>query len=160
MKKLLLVLVAVLGLSFAANAQNIGGRFGGVGTSKNGANVGYNAELSYQHYLSGPNRLEFDLGFSRNNDNYINFAIGYHWLFPIAGDFSWFIGPAVNLGYCNNDGIGLAAGAQGGAEWNPKNAPIQLAVDFRPVYEFILPEHCYYNGFGYGVAFSVRYRIH
>jgi hypothetical protein len=54
----------------------------------------------------------------------------------------------------------LAAGAQGGAEWNPKNAPIQLAVDFRPVYEFVLPENCAYNGFGYGVAFSVRYRIH
>ena len=40
MKKLLLVLVAVLGLSFAANAQNIGGRFGG--------GKGYGAELSYQ----------------------------------------------------------------------------------------------------------------
>lgn len=157
MKKLLLVLVAVLGLSFAANAQNIGGRFGGVGTAHA---AGFGAELSYQHYVANANRLELDLGFSRSNDNYINFAIAYHWVMPIAGDFSWFIGPAVNLGYCNNHNFGLAAGVQGGAEWNPKNAPIQLAIDFRPVYEFLLPEHCAYNGFGYGGAFSVRYRIH
>ena len=49
MKKLLLVLVAVLGLSFAANAQNIGGRFGGVGTPHA---AGFGAELSYQHFVA------------------------------------------------------------------------------------------------------------
>jgi len=157
MKKLLLVLVAVMGLSFAANAQNIGGRFGGVGGTHA---VGYGAELSYQHYVATANRLEFDLGFSRNTDNYINLAIAYHWVFPIAGDFNWFIGPAVNVGHCRNHGIGLAAGVQGGAEWMPKNVPIQLSLDARPVYDFLMDPACAYNGFGYGVAFSVRYRIH
>lgn len=152
MKKFLLVLVAVMGLAFAANAQNIGGRFGG--------GTGYGAEFSYQHYMGGPNRLELDLGFSRRNDNYINFAIAYHWIFPIAGDFSWFIGPAANLGHCRNHGLGLAGGVQGGAEWNPKNVPLQLALDVRPLYDFIMDPACDYNGFGYGVAFSVRYRIH
>ena len=160
MKKLLLVLVAIMGLTFAANAQNIGGRFGGVGTTKEGRNLGYNAELSYQHYLSESNRLEFDLGFSRNSDNYINLAVAYHWVFPIAGDFRWFIGPCVNVGHCKNHGFGLAAGAQGGAEWDPQNVPIQLAIDARPLYDFLMDPACAYNGFGYGVAFSVRYRIH
>ena len=157
MKKLLLVLVAVLGLSFAANAQNIGGRFGGVGTPHA---AGFGAELSYQHYVANANRLEFDLGFSHNTDNYINLAIAYHWVFPIAGDFNWFIGPAVNVGHCRNHGIGLAAGVQGGAEWCPKNVPIQLSIDGRPLYDFLMDPACAYNGFGYGVAFSVRYRIH
>jgi hypothetical protein len=151
MKKLLLVLVAVLGLSFAANAQNIGGRFGG--------GKGYGAELSYQHYL-GSNRLELDLGFSHNTDNYINLAAAYHWVFPIAGDFHWFIGPCVNTGHCRNHGFGLAAGVQGGAEWDPQNVPIQLSLDGRPLYDFLMDPACAYNGFGYGVAFSVRYRIH
>ncbi len=152
MKKLLLVLVAVLGLSFAANAQNIGGRFGG-GTA-------FGAELSYQHYLGSANRIELDLGFNHNTDNYINFAAAYHWVLPIAGDFYWFIGPALNLGHCRNHGFGLSAGVQGGAEWDPHNVPIQLSLDGRPLYDFLMDPNCAYHGFGYGVAFSVRYRIH
>ena len=55
MKKLLLVLVAVMGLTFAANAQNIGVRLGG--------GQGFGAELSYQQGLGGMNRLEADLGY-------------------------------------------------------------------------------------------------
>ena len=157
MKKLLFVLVAVMGMAFAANAQNIGGRFGGVGSA---SDAGYGAELSYQHYLGSANRLEFDLGFSHRTDNYINLAAAYHWVFPIAGDFYWFIGPAVNVGHCKNHGFGLAAGVQGGAEWDPQNVPIQLAIDGRPLYDFLMDPNCAYTGFGYGVAFSVRYRIH
>lgn len=164
MKKLLLALAAVLGLSFAANAQNIGGRFGG-GTA-------FGAELSYQQYLAGANRLEIDFGFSPDlnvnaKGNYFNLAGAYHWVFPIAGDFHWFIGPCINLGFCSNrdehnnvHGFGLAAGVQGGAEWCPKNVPIQLSLDGRPLFDFLMNSACRYHGLGGGVAFSVRYRIH
>ena len=65
MKKFFLVLAAVVAMGFAANAQDnaIGIRFGG--------GSGYGAELSYQQGLGG-NRLEVDLGLSKNTDNYFH----------------------------------------------------------------------------------------
>lgn len=148
MKKLLLILVAVMGMTFAANAQNIGARFS--------EGTGHGGEFSYQQYL-GENRVELDAGYS--SGQYINFAAAYHWTFPIAGDFGWFIGPCVNVGYCINHKLGLAAGAQGGVEWNPSNLPLQVSVDGRPLYDFLMDPACAYNGFAYGVALGVRYRM-
>ena len=150
MRKLVLILVAVMGMAFAANAQNIGVRLGG--------GTGYGGEFSYQQFLGNNNRIELDLGYS--SGQYLNFAAAYQWTFPIAGDFGWFIGPCVNVGYCINHKLGLAVGAQGGVEWNPSNLPLQFSVDARPLYDFLMDPACAYNGFGYGVAFSVRYRMH
>ena len=67
MKKLFLVLVAVMGLTFAANAQDnaIGVRLGG--------GQGYNAEISFQKGL-GVSRLEFDLGY-HNWENAGSFSL-------------------------------------------------------------------------------------
>ena len=66
MKKVLLIMVAVLGFAFAANAQNaIGLRFGG-GSS-------YGEEISYQKDL-GANRLEFDLGANLPSLNFFYLA--------------------------------------------------------------------------------------
>lgn len=156
MKKLLLVLVAVMGLTFAANAQNIGARF------KTGnlllLGESYGVEFSYQHPFSDNNRLELDAGYSYGQ--YINFAAAYHWTFPIAGDFGWFIGPCANLGYCINHGFGLSVGAQGGAQWCPKNIPLQISVDARPLYDFLMDPNCGYKGFAPGFAVGVRYRMH
>ena len=158
MKKLLLVLVAVIGLTFAANAQNIGARVKVSADVLNPAATfsNYGVEFSYQHYL-GSNRIELDAGYS--NGQYINGAAAYHWTFPIAGEFGWFIGPCVNVGYCINHKLGLAVGAQGGAEWNPSNLPLQFSVDARPLYDFILDENCAYKGFGVGVGVGVRYKL-
>lgn len=157
MKKLLFVLVAVLGLTFAASAQDtsraIGGRFGG------GTGVG--AEFSFQQLIGQNNRLELDAGYSQNVDHYVNVAVAYHWRFPIAGDFNWFIGPCVNAGHCKNHGFGLAGGVQGGAEWNPNFMPLQVSLDARPVYDFLLDRNCLYNpnGLIFDVALGVRYRF-
>ena len=156
MKKLLLVLVAVMGLTFAANAQNIGARL------KTGnlllLGESYGAEFSYQHPLGSINRLELVAGYSYGQ--YINFTAAYHWTFPIAGDFGWFIGPCANVGYCINHGLGLSIGAQGGAEWNPHNIPLQISVDARPLYDFLMNPECGYKGFAPGFAVGVRYRMH
>ena len=101
MKKFFLVLAAVVAMGFAANAQDnaIGIRFGG--------GSGYGAELSYQQGLGG-NRLEVDLGLSKNTDNYFHLTGMYHWVLPISGGFNWYVGPGAQLGYCSNHGLGLA----------------------------------------------------
>ena len=164
MKKLILVLIAVMSMTLAANAQTTtttnehnSGKAIGV---RAGSGTGTGAEFTFQQLIGSNNRVELDLGYSQNSDNYINFAAAYHWRFPIAGDFNWFIGPCVNVGHCGNHGWGLAAGAQGGAEWNPANIPwLQVAVDGRPLYDFIMDPNCYYRGFAYGVALSARYKF-
>ena len=67
MKKFILVLVAVVALGFAGNAQNAIGVRGAFGNSTS-------AELSYLHGLGSANRLELDLGWHNFKDwgSYIN----------------------------------------------------------------------------------------
>ena len=148
MKKVILILVAVMGLGFAASAQNIGVRLGG-GTA-------YGGEISFQAPM-GNQRIELDLGF--NYPDYINLAGIYQWKGAIAGDFGWFAGPGLNLGYCINHGFGVAALVQGGVEFNPQAIPFQFSLDFRPQWDFIKREGCAYNGFGWGWAVGIRYRL-
>ena len=152
MKKLLLVLVAVMGLTFAANAQYngkaIGVRLGG----------GYynGGEISYQTPL-GSNRLELDLGWA--NSDFLNGTGVYQWLGNISGDFGWFAGPGVNLGFCVNHGFGVAAVLEGGIEWNPQSLPLQFTLDIRPSWDFIERAGCAYNGFAVGGALGIRYKL-
>lgn len=148
MKKVILILVAVMGLGFAASAQNIGVRLGG-GTAVGG-------EISYQTPV-GNNRVELDLGFSHGD--FINLAGIYQWTGAIAGNFGWFVGPGANLGYCINHGFGIAAILQGGVEYNLQAVPLQFTLDARPSWDFIKREGCAYNGFGWGVALGIRYRL-
>ena len=158
MKKLVLILVAVMGMTFAANAQNnaIGLRFGG------GSN--YGAEVSYQTAL-GANRLELDLGTNLGSNlnltdlSFFYLAGVYQWRGPITDWLGWFAGPGLNLGYCINHGFGVAALVQGGVEFNPQAIPFQFSLDFRPQWDFIKREGCAYNGFGWGWALGIRYRL-
>ena len=152
MKKLLLVLVAVMGLTFAANAQYngkaIGVRLGG----------GYynGGELSYQMPM-GSNRAELNLGWA--NSDFASATGVYQWLGNIKGEWGWFAGPGVNLGYCINHGFGVAAVLEGGIEWNPEALPLQFTLDVRPSWDFIKREGCAYNGFAVGGALGIRYKL-
>ena len=152
MKKLLLVLVAVMGLTFAANAQYngkaIGVRLGG----------GYynGGELSYQMPM-GSNRAELNLGWA--NSDFASATGVYQWLGNIKGEWGWFAGPGVNLGYCINHGFGVAAVLEGGVEWNPDGIPFQFTLDIRPSWDFLKREGCAYNGFAVGGALGIRYKL-
>lgn len=149
MKKLLLVLIAVMGLSFAANAQDaIGVRLG--------RSNGYGGEISYWKGL-GSNRLEVDLGFS--GGDYINLAGIYQFKGNIANDFGWFAGPGLNAGYCINHGFGLAILLQGGVEFNPSSLPVLFSLDFRPSFDFLIDKNCGYSNLGYGFALGIRYKL-
>lgn len=152
MKKLLLVLVAVMGLTFAANAQYngkaIGLRLGG----------GYynGGEISYQMPL-GSNRAELNFGWA--NSDFASATGVYQWIGNITGNWGWFAGPGVNLGYCINHGFGVAAVLEGGVEWNPDGIPFQFTLDIRPSWDFIKREGCAYNGFAVGGALGIRYKL-
>lgn len=151
MKKLLLVLVAVMGLTFAANAQDaIGLRFGG-GSS-------YGAEISYQKAL-GTNRAEFDLGVDLPNFNFFYLAGVYQFTGGINEWLGWYAGPGAKVSYCMNHGVGVAVVGQAGLEFNFAALPMfQFTLDVRPEYEFVLPKECI-NSFNWALALGIRYKL-
>lgn len=164
MKKLLFL--AMIGFSFAANAQNISKNALGL---RFGENDGFGAEVSYQRKLSGNNRLELDLGW-RNNDNF-DFVKGtglYQWVWNIEGDFNWYAGVGGGLGswsygniykknYPNYSSGGTFAFLAGniGLEYD-FDIPLLISLDFRP--EFVL-NNGYGRNYGSDVALSLRYQF-
>ena len=137
MKKLVLIMVAVMGLAFAANAQNWIGVRGAFGSSTG-------AELSFQHGFNAHNRLELDLGWNTHKVQ--------------EAHFGWFAGLGANAGYWNgyaDDNIGLGFLAQIGLEYNFQAVPFQLTLDARPQWDVLGAA----SGFGYGVALGIRYRF-
>ena len=156
MKKVLLVLIAVLGLGFAASAQNWIGVRGAFGSSSG-------AELSFQHGFNVNNRMELDLGWNTHrhdnvNYGYFNLSAIYQWMGGIAGNFGWFAGLGANAGFWNgyNDGkFGLGFLAQAGLEYNFQAVPFQITLDFRPQWDVLGAA----SGFGYAGALGIRYRF-
>ena len=152
MKKLILVLVAVMGLTFAANAQDnaIGVRLGG--------GQGYNAELSFQKGL-GMGRLEFDLGY-HNMENAGSFSLAalyqFHKGFGAVPSLGWYlgIGPKLNYASVNGNGsIALGAAGQAGIDYQFNAVPLQLSLDIRPCFYFI-PDTYFHWG---DIALGIRY---
>lgn len=148
MKKVLLIMVAVMGLAFAANAQNIGIRFGGV------ENLG--AELSGQFGL-GSSRLEVDLGWWHNYGIFGS-AIWQH-TSNIIGGLGWFAGAGAHLGiydkkFNETGAFALAAMGQLGLEYDFV-IPIQLTLDWRPAL-YVIPS---FTPRFSDVAFGIRYRF-
>lgn len=142
MKKLIIILAAVLCFATAANAQS----------RALGIRATYGAELSYQHDLGG-NFLEGDLGWF--NDGFYLTGI-YDFILGSEGNFNFYAGPGAALGFWNVDGdsgINLGIAGQLGMEYN-FNLPLQLSLDWRPVFNFV------HGGFGWqGVALGIRYRF-
>lgn len=158
MKKLLLVLIAVLGISVAASAQSkaIGGRFGG--------GQGFGAELSYQQALGGMNRLEADLGWrSYYGSSYLSLTALYQAHFDIAAvpNLGWYagVGPKLDL-YTYSGGADIIIGVcgQAGVDYNLQpitKLPLQVSLDIRPCY-YLYPS--YVQGFYWGdIALGIRY---
>jgi hypothetical protein len=153
MKKVLLIMVAVLGMAFAANAQdNLGVRLGT-------GSYGHGAELSWQHALGDNNRLELDLGFNGlfNNTNayqFINLTGVYQWHWYIADKFGWYVGPGATIGIFPDadKSFGIAVGGQIGIDYELP-IPLQLSLDARPMWNFLGA----YNGFGWGACLGIRY---
>lgn len=148
MKKTLILLTAILGFAVVASAQP---RALGV---RAGYNHGAGGELSYQHSL-GSNFAEFDLGWFNGG-----FSLNglYDFIIAGTGEVNLYAGPGAevivyNTAAGSNLNVGIAG--QLGVEWNFPAAPIQLSLDWRPVYLFLND-----GLFGYdSVGLGLRYRF-
>ena len=141
MKKTLLIVAAVLGLSLAASAQpkaiGIRGFF-------------EQWQFSYEHYLGDPHFLEFDLGASKYKNNQGVDVVGTY-NFMIArpdwsprGDWGFYLGLGAAFGtyYYKeketdewNRSAYFGIVGQAGLEYTFW-FPLQLAVDLRPLIPF------------------------
>ena len=152
MKKVLLVLVAVLGFAFAASAQDnaIGVRLGG--------GQGYNAEISYQKVLGGPNRLEVDLGYY-GVEGYGAFGLSaiyrFHQEIAAVPNFGWFVGAGgkMNAAFYSGMHISLGVVGQAGVDYHFDAIPLQLSLDIRPCF-YLYPATAFMWG---DIALGIRY---
>ena len=163
MKKTLLIVIALLGLSLAAVAQPkaIGVRGGLLGPH-------FNGEISYEQWSSlfdnDYDFVELDLGVFGGNGfkatALYNFTLAQP-EFTDRGEWGIYLGPGVAVGYGTginkNDEkksapfLGLAA--QLGVEYTFW-FPLQVSVDFRP--GFMIPAYMNRDNW-YGFALSARY---
>ncbi len=164
MKKLFLLSIAVLGFAFSSNAQEISKNALGL---RLGDSDGFGAEISYQHALGDTNRLEFDLGW-RDGKNYDGFKLAglYQWVFPLEGDFNWYVGAGGGLGSFSVDNPGggndfddtfFFAAGDIGIEYN-FDIPLMLSLDFRP--ELGFGDDLYDNNdLDFDIALGIRYQF-
>ncbi|MFD2890618.1 hypothetical protein ACFS5J_01135 [Flavobacterium chuncheonense] len=167
MRKLILSAFMLMGLAFNANAQDISKHAIGL---RLGSNDGFGGEISYQHGLSGNNRLEFDLGWRDNNHfDAIKLAGLYQWVWNIEGGFNWYAGVGGGFGNWSyhydhpknsndwkedHNEFAIFVAGDIGIEYN-FDFPLQLSLDFRPEIYINdgLDDH-----FGPDVALGIRYR--
>lgn len=153
MKKVILVLIAVIGLTFAANAQGnaIGVRLGG--------GQGYNAELSFQKALGSSSRLEADLGwYSDNGIGAFSLTGIYQMHFPINAvpNLGWYVGAgakATVVSVANSTSVGIGIVGQAGLDYAFDVVPLQLSLDIRPCF-YLHPATSFHWG---DIALGIRY---
>ncbi|MFD0836403.1 outer membrane beta-barrel protein [Mariniflexile aquimaris] len=159
MKKLLLFSIALLGFTFASSAQSISENAIGL---RLGDSDGLGAEISYQHALGSSNRLELDLGW-RNGNNYSAYKLTglYQWVFPLDGDFNWYVGAGGGLasysGKSNSiydDQTSFFVAGDIGIEYN-FDIPLMLSLDFRPE----IGNNDYINNTVFDIALGIRFQF-
>lgn len=159
-KQLMLTLAFALGLCYASNAQSY--------HSAIGLRLGYPASVSYKQFISEPGAIEAFVGF-RSYSLYRWITIGglyeHHKPIPNAEGLSWYFGGGASVflwsydeAFVGEDNTNTSIGILGalGLDYKFANAPVNLSVDWLPVF-FV---NGYGNGFGGGYgALSARYTI-
>ena len=163
MRKLLLLTITALGFALTSNAQDISENALGL---RLGDSDGFGAEISYQRALGSNNRLEVDLGW-RNGKNYDGFKLAglYQWVFPLDGDFNWYVGAGGGLGsFGYNDNMGndfndtfVFAAGDIGIEYS-FDIPLMLSLDFRPEIGFG-DDNYKNNDLDFDIALGIRYQF-
>ena len=123
MKKLLAIAVALVAFAAVANAQ----------PKAFGVRMGYADGASYQHWL-GNNFLEVDAMFWINT-GFAATAI-YDFRIPISNQVALYAGPGINGVLFNGGGLHFGVAGQIGAEWEIPSVPLNVSVDWMPVYWF------------------------
>ena len=121
-----------------------------------GLRVGGDAEVSYQNSI-GENFLELDLGMAFVGRGLQLTGI-YDFVFARSGNFNFYVGPGAQVNsWKDSEGegkIGIALGGQIGAEYQIGAIPFNIALDYRPMWNFI-------GNYGSwsSAALSFRYRF-
>lgn len=106
-----------------------------------GVRLGGDAEISYQHYLNGDNWIEGDLGIA----GWSGIQLTGIYDFNIARDcfsvigLNFYAGPGLQLGYVHpgDRHFGLGIGGQVGMEYCFPRLPLNLSLDYRPMWNLI-----------------------
>lgn len=147
MKKIILTLFAIAALAGSSLAQT---------RDAFGVRLGYgsffNGELSYQKCVGGINRVETDLGIDLDGEHIgATLSAIYQWHWNLSGGLGFYVGPGAQADIFNSH-FGIGAGGQIGLDYQ-FNAPVQLSLDVRPMWNFI----GHVTGFNYGAALGIRY---
>lgn len=140
MKKIFAVVVAVFAFVALASAQ----------PRALGVRVGWGGEVSYQHTLGAENFLEVDAGWGANS---VSIGAAYDFQIAPVGPFGFYAGPSAQVWMGGDDDFVLGVGAQVGLEYIFPSFPLQISLDWRPVFDLI-PS----TGFGWqSVGLGIRY---
>lgn len=136
MKKIaLIVLTAVLGGVFSANAQDY--------KHSIGLRLGDGAGITYKTFLSEQSALAFDLGGSwlGNYANSYSLSGSYlhHTQIADIKNFKWFAGGGASVygwfsSLSNSSNIGVGLFGSAGVDYKLENAPFAFSADIRPTY--------------------------
>lgn len=157
MKKLIVTALVLIGSGFTAQSQEISKNVLGL---RLGDNNGFGTEISYQRGLSDNNRIEANLGW-RNNHNVSAFKLTgiYQWIWEIDNSFNWYAGAGAGLGSwsaTDKSGSFLFVAGNVGIEYNLKDLPLLISLDYRPEFG----GHGYFdNNYGSDVALGIRYKF-
>lgn len=140
MKKIFAVVVAVFAFVALASAQ----------PRALGVRVGWGGEISYQHTLGAENFLEVDAGWGANS---VSIGAAYDFQIAPVGPFGFYAGPSAQVWMGGDNDFVLGVGAQVGLEYIFPSFPLQISLDWRPVFDLI-PS----TGFGWqSVGLGIRY---
>lgn len=144
MKKTIFLIASLVGLSWAAQAQELGVRFGDV----TGGNVAIDGIFSTSEF----SRIHADVSFGNNG---VGVDALWDFVFRPLGDdgLNWYagVGPTVFLG----DPFVLAGAGEIGVEYSFEDAPISLSIDWRPTLVIVEETDMLFDRFG----FNVRYKF-
>lgn len=153
MRKFLLTLALVIGISAVSSAQS---RPRAVGVK-----IGYGAEFSWQQYDLRGNFIEANLGMYGFKN--LNIAATYNWLlfsphWTRMGEWGIYAGGGVATGLGGGT-FNLCLAAQVGIEYH-FDFPLVLSVDIRPQFGLLAgdPSKTTYFG-GYYPALGIKYRF-
>ena len=157
MKKVFLVLITLVGFTFATQAQEIADNAIGL---RLGDSDGFGAEISYQRAVGDTNRLEFGLGW-RDGKNYSAIrAVGlYQWVFNLDGNFNWYAGAGGGFASFSIDDIddsdtSFFVAGDIGIEYN-FDIPLLISLDFRPELGF----GDFNDDLDFDIALGLRYQF-
>lgn len=143
---MILTLALMMSMAGALSAQG--------GSNAIGIRFGYGAEISYQRPFGKENRLEADLGF---NGGGASLSGIYQWVWDLSKvtpGLKWYAGAGATLGVYSSD-FSVGAVGQIGTEYNFKEIPLQLSLDYRPSI-FVIPS---VSGSYDGICLAARYKF-